>query len=399
MRSFNLALAAGGITVVLSLIQLIFLRVLNSVWWHRRAVKFASIGLVLFALATAVAWAFGAYHRDYQLAQIGAFGAAPAALISLVLVATLPLSGIVNTIQFWWLRRRRKRGLERDVSPKSQQRRLFLQRGVAVLPITALGLAGTGMARAFAGTEIREIEYRYQALPADLEGLRILHLSDSHLGPYIDLDDFEATLQSAHKHKPDLLLMSGDIADDLRLLPGAVQLCESLGAPLGAYASMGNHEYYRGAKQIIATFDRSSMPMLINRGVTLKVGNAELYVGGADDPRHMGRSTDAFMRDTVDKTLDGAPQDAFKIIMSHRPSGFDHAAKQGVDLTLAGHTHGGQIGFMGAPILDTWGQERYIWGKYQIGESQLYTSAGVGHWFPFRLGCPTEAPVIILRKA
>ena len=275
----------------------------------------------------------------------------------------------------------------------------MIQGAAAILPVTALGLAGTGMARSFAGTNIPEIELKYKNLPPDLDGLKILHLSDSHLGPYVDLDDIEATLAAAEKHQPDILLYSGDIADDLQLLPGVIKLCESLGAPLGAYACMGNHDYYRGAKFVIAEFERSSMPMLINRGVTLKVGNSELFVGGADDPRYMGRAIDSFMRETVDKTLDGAPSDAFKIMMSHRPTGFDRAAEQGVDLTLAGHTHGGQIGLWNRPLFNKWGNEKYIWGKYSKGESLAYTSSGVGHWFPFRLGCPTEAPVLVLKRA
>ncbi|MFH2055151.1 MAG: metallophosphoesterase [bacterium] len=399
MRSFNLALWAGGFTLVLSLLQLLLLRVFNTVWWRKRWVKLASLGLMLTALASGLVWAFATYHRDYEWAQLGALVTAPAALFSLVLVATLPLSGIVNTVQHFRIRRRRRKGLEENVAPKSLQRRRFVQRAAAVIPVTALGLAGTGMARSFAGTNVREIDLAYADLPHDLEGLRILHLSDSHLGPYIDLDDLEAALQSAKKFKPDLLLYSGDIADDLRLLPGAIKLCESFGAPLGAYACMGNHDYYRGAPQVIATFERTSVPMLINRGVTIKVGKTDIFVGGADDPRYMGRPINSFMQESVDQTLDGAPQNAFKIIMSHRPTGFDRAAEQGVDLTLAGHTHGGQIGLMGRPILNQWGNERYIWGKYSKGASQIYTSAGVGHWFPFRLGCPTEAPVLVLKRA
>lgn len=383
---------------MLCLLQLVLLRVLNSVWWRKRWVKYLSVFLFLFSLGTSAAWIFGTYQRDYTLAGIGAFGAAPAILFALVLVATLPVSGVVNTAQYWWIRRRRKRGLEENVGPQSLRRRAFVRGAAAVVPITALGLAGTGMARSFAGTHVHKVEFKYADLPDDLDGLRILHLSDSHLGPYIDLDDIEGALKSAEKFKPDIILYSGDIADELRLLPGAIKLVEQFKAPLGAYACMGNHDYYRGAKLVIAQFEQSTIPMLINRGATIKVGKSEIYVGGADDPRYMGRSIVEFMHESIDKTLDGAPQSAFKIMMSHRPTGFDRAAEQGVELTLAGHTHGGQIGFMGRSVFSQWGNEKYIWGKYSKGKSQLYTSAGVGHWFPFRLGCPTEAPVIELKK-
>jgi predicted MPP superfamily phosphohydrolase len=238
----------------------------------------------------------------------------------------------------------------------------------------------------------------FRNLPRDLDGFRILHVSDSHLGPYIDLDDVESMLLDAERFNPDLMLISGDIADHLDLLPGAIKLLESLRVPYGAYACMGNHDYYRGPLRVMAQFDKSSIPMLINRGLTVKVGGTDLFIGGADDPRYLGRPIDGFMRATIDKTLTDANSDSFRVMMSHRPTGFDRAAEQGVELTLAGHTHGGQIGFLGKPVFARWGQEKYVRGKYQIGDSLLYTSSGVGHWFPFRLGCPREAPVIELRK-
>jgi predicted MPP superfamily phosphohydrolase len=85
-------------------------------------------------------------------------------------------------------------------------------------------------------------------------------------------------------------------------------------------------------------------------------------------------------------------------LMTHRPDAFPPAAERDIDLMLAGHTHGGQVGFAGRSILESSLPGRYLWGKYLLGQSQLYTSCGVGHWFPFRLGCPTEAPIIELKS-
>ena len=96
--------------------------------------------------------------------------------------------------------------------------------------------------------------------------------------------------------------------------------------------------------------------------------------------------------------MNGAPADGFTILMSHRPEGLNAAAALGIPLTLAGHTHGGQFGWFGRSIFEPWLPHRYLWGKYQKDQSQLYTSAGVGHWFPFRLGCPPEAPIIVLKR-
>ena len=237
-----------------------------------------------------------------------------------------------------------------------------------MFPVSAVALGSGGMTKAFSGVDVREIPFYYEDLPPDLDGFKIFHVSDSHLGPYVDNDDIAALMLKAEAFKPDILLYSGDVADDLAMLPDCIKLVEQLKAKYGAYASMGNHDYYRGAPQVIAEFDKSSVPMLINRGATIKVGGAELFIGGADDPRSMGETYEGFLRDSFERVLEQAGSDSFKIVMSHRPSGFDVAAERGVQLTLAGHTHGCQIGFMGEPIFNEWGGEHYVWGHYKKGQ-------------------------------
>jgi uncharacterized protein len=143
-------------------------------------------------------------------------------------------------------------------------------------------------------------------------------------------------------------------------------------------------------------YDRSHVPMLIEGGHTIDVGGQRIRLSGADDPRFLGRQSADFFARTVDAALDGAPSDAFHILLSHRPEGFAAAKKNGVQLTLAGHTHGAQIGIGGRSILEPLLPDKYFWGPYQEGGSRLYTSSGAGHWFPFRLGCPREAPVLKL---
>ena len=104
------------------------------------------------------------------------------------------------------------------------------------------------------------------------------------------------------------------------------------------------------------------------------------------------------LRRSVEASQLEAPSDAFRLLMSHRSLAFDYAAPLGVDLTLAGHNHGVQLGLGGRSLFESWYPDRYLWGHYQKESSQLYTSAGVGHWFPFRLGCPPEAPLLVLEQ-
>ena len=399
MRQFYLALGAGTFVLILALGQVLFMRVLNTIWWRRPVIKRLSLGLLIFAFSSALIWALLVYlHAATTLIYVLATLTSFAAILNFALLVSLPFSGVINTITHFVAKWRARHSTAPIDVPRSRQRRLALQGTAALFPVSAMALGSGGLTKAFSGVDVREINFYYEDLPDDLDGFKIFHVSDSHLGPYVDNDDMTALMLKAEPFKPDILLYSGDVADDLDMLPECIRLVEQLKAPHGAFASMGNHDYYRGAPQVIAEFDKSSVPMLINRGVKIQVGKAELFVGGADDPRRMGEPIGDFLVNSFDQTLAYANSDSFKIVMSHRPSGFDAAADRGVQLTLAGHTHGCQVGFLGEPIFEEWGGEHYVWGHYKKGKSQIYTSSGVGHWFPFRLGCPTEAPIIVLRK-
>jgi predicted MPP superfamily phosphohydrolase len=82
--------------------------------------------------------------------------------------------------------------------------------------------------------------------------------------------------------------------------------------------------------------------------------------------------------------------------MAHRPDAFNAAVELDIDLTLSGHTHGGQVGLGGRSFWSLFAPGSYLRGLYRKEKSRLYVSSGIGHWFPFRLGCPSEAPIIEL---
>jgi len=135
---------------------------------------------------------------------------------------------------------------------------------------------------------------------------------------------------------------------------------------------------------------------MVNESAVINIGQASLALAAIDDPRSMGRDHTSFFNTTLDQALGGVRSEDTIVLMSHRPSVFPQASDRGVDLTLSGHTHGGQVGLMGRSVFELAGDAEYLWGEYTLGDSRLYTSSGMGHWFPFRLGCPTEAPIIVL---
>jgi predicted MPP superfamily phosphohydrolase len=286
-------------------------------------------------------------------------------------------------------------------APTSLERRQFLRRSLAIVP--ALGAAGVshGLYSAHTQARIPEIPLSYPGLPPALEGLKIMQISDLHIGPYVYLGDLEQLLERVARAEPDLVLVTGDICDHKPDYLAALRLLESVSARLGVYASLGNHEYIRGIGRIRRHFDQTAIPLLVDEGLALSVSDATLYLGGADDPRFL-RSHQSYerLRTSVEKAVAHAPSDAFTLLMSHRSQALDYAAPLGgVDLILAGHTHGFQLGVAGRSFFQPFLPDSYIWGHYEKGSTQLYTTAGVGHWLPFRFGCPPEAPLFTLHRS
>lgn len=285
-----------------------------------------------------------------------------------------------------------------ETTPAGATRRELLVRASAALPVGGVALAATGAREGFGDAELVALEMSFPDLPPDLEGFRILQYTDMHLGTFVDLNEVARLVELGKEAKANLVVLTGDIADDVDSLQPALRLFKGLEPTHGLLASIGNHEYFRGLQKSLVGYARSDVHMLIEAGETLKVGDARLYVGGADDPRILRGDKMDFMRRTVNEALDGAPSDAFRLLLSHRPEGFVPAVQSGFHLTLAGHTHGAQLGFEGRSLLEGLMPDKFLWGAYSDGASRLYTSSGAGHWFPFRLGCPRELPVIVLRR-
>jgi len=277
-------------------------------------------------------------------------------------------------------------------------RRKFLKAAAGVVPVVSVSAGISGVAHAFSGIKVYQKPIHIKNLPPALEGFKILHLSDIHIGYYVWLHHIEQLLTDARDFAPDIILATGDLSDRLDVYGDLLDLIHQFKAPMGAFASIGNHEYYRGIKQVLNIFSRSPVPLLLNEGVTLDRKGQTIYLGGADDPRYLSMLSGDFFQRTVDETMASAPSDAYNILMSHRPEGFTYASEVGVNLTLAGHHHGTQIGFAGRSVFESLMPKKYLWGIYENGHNRLYTSAGVGHWFPFRLGCPAEAPILELRQ-
>lgn len=372
------------------------LQKLNPDWWQkpfiRRLVRFGPGA----GVAGIVCWALGTKTQNYDLMMTGVLLAVSVVIILLASAIALPFAGWLNR-----LAHRRETAPAVAAAPRefNAERRRFLQAAAAALPAVSISGGLAGLAKSFEEIRRPVLHLHFPDLHSDLAGLKILHLSDLHLGYFRGLAEMEKLLLELEKAQADLVLVTGDIADDLALLPEVLRMIHDLHPPLGVWAALGNHEYFRGINNVRRHFEASPVSLLCDNGCAIRRGDAALFIAGANDPRaQRDRDIQSFLHHTVAAAVHDAPPEAFKILMSHRPGGFDRAAELGVHLTLAGHTHGMQIGYNGRSLFEPWLPEKYLWGRYRKSNSQLYTSAGVGHWFPFRWGCPPEAPLIILQR-
>lgn len=397
MRLLNLIIAACILIFLLGGISILALRILLPDWWKRKSIRLSVMLLPLLTALSVAIWAYGFGSGSSVLNRTGAISAPAFFVVEVALVVSFILAGIINTINR--LGDSINRLWRKSDSGFSRGRRRVIKTVAAIVPVAALGSSITGVAESYGSVGVPVRRIPVAGLPPGFQGFKIAHLSDMHLGYYVHLDDLEDAIERVKAYEPELVLVTGDISDDLKILPDALRIIDSLSPPYGIYASVGNHEYYRGITEVLRIFRGGPFPILLNSHVNINVENKNVFLGGADDPRVLRKDNSAFLRRTIERTMGGASADSFRLLMCHRPEGFDHSAEIGLDLVLSGHTHGGQIGFGGRSLFEPIFPEKYLWGIYQRRQTTMHTSGGMGHWFPFRLGVPAEAPILVLEEA
>ncbi len=281
-------------------------------------------------------------------------------------------------------------------------RRVFLHRTLAAVPLVAFGTGAQGVLGAQTELAVVRHAVAVPGLPAGLEGFRIGQVSDTHVGPYVDVARLDAVLTRLAAEKPDLVVMTGDLIDDLALLKPAVARLAALQAtvPHGVYFCMGNHEYFRNPGLIRAELERQGIKILTDENALIVPGSRPLYLLGVDYPSAavVGRRSLGVSADRREQCFQAAsrnvPPEAVRVLIAHHSDFLFDGFAAKVPLTLTGHTHGGQVVIGGVPLLRF---QHYIRGMFRENGVYGYVSSGAGHWLPFRLGCPPEISVFTLR--
>ncbi|MCC6873199.1 MAG: metallophosphoesterase [Sandaracinaceae bacterium] len=267
-------------------------------------------------------------------------------------------------------------------------RRNMIARSIAVAVATGgAGLSALGLATALSPVRIKRVRVAVNGLPSALHGLRIIQLTDIHVGPTIGRDFVQELVRKTNALRPDVVAITGDLVDGSVAELGAfVEPLRDLRARHGVFFVTGNHEYYSGADEWIAFLESLGVRVLRNERVTIEHDGAALDVAGVDDweADQFGNGHGA----DLERALRDKNPDRKVLLLAHQPRQIVEAAAKGIALQLSGHTHGGQI-FPFNYLVRL--QQPFVAGLHRVQGTALYVSSGTGYWGPpMRLGIPAE---------
>jgi predicted MPP superfamily phosphohydrolase len=256
-----------------------------------------------------------------------------------------------------------------------------------------IGLAALAGARRQAA--IHEVDIVLPGLPKALEGFRIAHVSDVHVGPTVGRGRAQEIADQVAALSPDLIVCTGDMADGRAdALADAMAPLTSMTCPHGVWYVTGNHEYYAGGLAWRDHFAAAGWHTLHNSHELLEVDGARILFAGIPDP--FGRPIEGDVAPDLDTALEGAPEADVRVLLAHQPGVAAAAAARGFDLQLSGHTHGGQI-FPFVYIARA--VHAHAEGWHRVGPMQLFVSRGATWWGPpMRLVAWHELGLVVLRS-
>lgn len=269
--------------------------------------------------------------------------------------------------------------------------------GMVLVVAAAWGYAGTRR------LVVRPLDVSFPELPAGLEGMRVVQLSDLHVGPHTSRRHMARVAEAVRSAQPDLVVLTGDQVDDFaRDVEPLGRALGGLSAPLGVIAVAGNHDVYAGWDPVRRGMERLGWRVLVNEAVPLERNGARFWVAGTGDPAGRGGpgGGNAGVVPDVERALASVPPGAFTLALAHNPVLWPELAARGVELTLSGHTHYGQLAVprLGWSVASVFLE--HAMGTYRDGGSVLYINPGTNFWgIPFRIGALPEVTVVTLHRA
>lgn len=241
----------------------------------------------------------------------------------------------------------------------------------------------------------------FENLMPGLDGLRIVQISDLHLGTFLSQEPLVKLMNIINKLSPDLIFITGDFVNFRQEeLDNGHKLLTGLRAKYGVYGCLGNHDHYMSDEdhaKLIKRLKTTEIELLINEHKVLEINNTKLNIVGIDNLGTKQKFGD------YDIAYKGVPQENFTILLAHDPKSWEShvVEKRKADLTLSGHTHGGQVAieFLGYDLSIAKAIYKHYKGLYNAGSQYLYVNRGIGvSGPPIRLGINPEITLITLKQ-
>jgi uncharacterized protein len=274
-------------------------------------------------------------------------------------------------------------------------RRLFLARTAAVTAgVASTGLVGVGMANALGPPDLLRVPVRLRKLDPAFNGFRVAVVSDIHLGPLSGRAHTERIVRMINETSPDLVAIVGDLVDGtVEELGAAAEPLRDLVSREGTFFVTGNHEYFvEDTTAWLRELEQLGVQPLRNENTLIRRGDAAFHLAGVNDIAGESRDDGP----NFDRALSGRDSDRATVLLAHQPVQVSDAAKNGVDLQLSGHTHGGQLW----PFHYVVGlAQPSLAGLSTVDGTQLYVTRGAGFWGPpVRVGAPPDITVLSLQS-
>jgi predicted MPP superfamily phosphohydrolase len=278
-------------------------------------------------------------------------------------------------------------------------RRRFLQMSLTAVSAMPFAVSAYGAVAARNRNVVERVIIPVAGLPPQLDGLTIVQLSDIHSGLFMRESRMGEYARIASALKPDVIALTGDfVATHSDQVEGFLKGMSPLKAKYGVFGCLGNHDIFTHSENAITQgFANAGFKLLRNKNELIEIDGVKLNIIGVDY-LFGGRSSAS----TLDNVLKSMSLEGTTILLQHAPQLFPQVARLGIDLTLSGHTHGGQIALtIGEMVIAPAAlSTMFLAGLFKIGKSHLYVNRGLGTTGPpIRINAPPEITHITLKTA
>lgn len=404
------ALAIVGIVLI---VDIYVYRGFKNIFPGKKNLSYSYLAISVFTYAILLSYIILGKESIYLTNKVFVLGFAQAIIFTKIIL--LPFILITDIIHvFDWLLRYIQSKPKQEI--RNAGRFQFISQLGLVVGGTFFGSLIYGMVKGAYRLTIRRVTVKIKDLPAELNGFKIVQISDAHLGSFASTQPIEKAVHAINQENADLFVFTGDLVNDkaTEALP-YIEILKDIQAKYGKYTILGNHDYgmyvdwnseaekQKNILDLIEHQKNMGWKMLLNENDTIEVNGKKLSIIGVE---YWGRSARWGQFGDIDKALLNLPPTDFKLLLTHDPTHWDmiisqNSQYQNLPLALSGHTHGFQFGIE-IPGLK-WSPSKYIYphwaGLYTQNKQYLYVNRGLGFLgFPGRVGIYPEITVLTLEN-